>query len=152
MTGCVNCGATGDLEPVNTAGNMACRQVNLCALRAAGHDPVHVALTLIREMAKLAWADNAARQGIPWPTSPEWTAAGVLTGTDLARLHLVLEAAAEQIMSPSGFPELVRQARKDMGCRRCGAIGREDCMTSGGNRVPRTHGTWGPHWHAGRTL
>ena len=157
---CVYCGATADLEPISPGtGNLACRVTELCELRREGVDPVGLALRLARGLAKLAWHDVEARNSIR-PGSPDWvrlndTYQPALSGTELARLHLVLGAAADRI-NVSGQADsatLLAQARKDLGCRICGAIGRcEDCTTSSGGLVARTHGTWGPRWHKGRTL
>jgi hypothetical protein len=153
---CAYCRATADLEPVSPASaSQACRVTELCQLRAAGLDPVELALTVARGLAKLAWHDTEARNAAGPAGSPESAAyAPSLANADLARLHLVLDAAAGRI-DPGGqadCAEQLRRARADLGCRTCGAIGREDCTTSGGLPVPRTHGTWGPNWHAGRTL
>lgn len=153
---CAYCRATADLEPVSPASaSQACRITELCRLRAAGLDPVELALTVARGLAKLAWHDTEARNAAGPAGSPASEAfVPALDYDSLARLHLVLDAAAYRI-NVSGRGDsgtLLMRARTDLGCRTCGAIGREDCTTSGGLPVPRTHGTWGPNWHAGRTL
>lgn len=157
---CVYCQATGaaeHFEPIgNQSGNQACRQTELCQLRRNGYDPVHLTLTLVRQLAQVAWQDIEARKAAGQAGSPESASYQPMLGTDdLARLHLVLGAAAGRI-SPDGSADsaaALAQARADYGCRTCGAIGRDDCTTvTGVSEVPRTHGTWGPRWHKGRTL
>jgi hypothetical protein len=154
---CVYCHVTGlaaHFEPVNGQGNQACRQQNLCALRTTlplSGELVHVVLTLARELAQVARQDTEARNAVP--DSAQGRCRPMLSPADLARLHLVLDAAAQRIQPVPGRPEYTEQARAKYGCRTCGAIGRDDCTTvTGVTPVPRTHGTWGPRWHAGRTL
>lgn len=155
---CAYCGATADLEPINPrTGTMACRLVELCALRAADIDPVQAVLKLARELAQLGWHDVEARNAAGIPGSPERRDyRPALSDIDRARLYLVLGAAAGQL-HPFGNPgpfsgDALKQARAELGCRLCGAIGSDECHTASGGQVPRTHGTWGPRWHAGRTL
>jgi hypothetical protein len=163
---CVYCHVTGPAAHFQLTGppevqqNWACRQQNLCALRTmlpvATLEPgagelIHAVLTLVRELAQVAWQDVEARNAVPDGAQGRFQA--MLSPADLARLHVVLDAAAERIQPVSGRPEYTEQARAEYGCRTCGAIGREDCTTETGvSQVPRTHGTWGPRWHASRTL
>lgn len=153
---CVYCGAEGDLESINpVTGNQACRITELCQLRAQGLDPVQLTLTLVRGLVKQAWADIEARNAAGQPGSPRRAAfRGRLSGTDLARLHVVLTAATRWL-DVSGWADsalLLKEAELDYGCRTCGMVGSQDCVTSSGAPVPRRHGLWGPRWHAGRTL
>jgi hypothetical protein len=147
---CVYCGATDNLESINpNTVNMACAQKNLCTLRAEGHDPVQVALTLACELTALAWSDTEARNAEGGEGQ-----APALSDIDRMRLAMVLDAAARRL-PPWGtgrLSELREQVCGEYGCRVCGNIGEQDCRTPNGGQVPRTHGTWGPRWHAGRVL
>lgn len=162
MTGtarCVYCQATGPaghFEPIgNAAGNQACKQVNLCALRAGGHDPVDVVTHLARELAQVRRTDTAGQYGAgnPHPAGgPAWFRHAeayrpVLSGAQLARLNLTLGAASGWLNN-SGRAEWgtqLAQARAYYGCKRCGAMGpREACTTASGQERRR--------WHAGRTF
>ena len=112
---------------------------------------MQLALDLARGLAKLHRADVEARNAAGPAGSPERAAfQESLSGAELARLHLVLGATARQLTNSrrGEWGQQLAQARGGYGCRTCGAIGLEDCYTSSGHPVPRTHGSWGPRWHA----
>ncbi len=170
---CVYCRVTGPAAHFQLTGppevqqNWVCRQANLCTLRTVlplspGQNTgelVHAVLTLVRELVQVARTDTAERNsggtlGSLAQTRHAQAYRRMLGTQDLARLHVVLDAAADWLNVHDGdSAERLRQARAEYGCRTCGAIGRDDCVTvTGITEVPRTHGTWGPRWHAGRTL
>jgi hypothetical protein len=130
---CAYCHAAGDLEAIN-ATSVACRATVACQLRAQGFDPVQLALDLARDYGKLAARDPRA-----------------LSTRDRARLSLVLRAASDWLV-PSGRADSavsLEQARHDLGCKRCGAMGPGvPCVTRDGHPLPWSSATRG--WHAGR--
>jgi hypothetical protein len=153
---CVYCGATATLEAISPGnGSKACQNTVLCQLRAEGVDPVDLALRLNRALAQQYQAENAERYSVKPPGSPEWarhaqTYRGSLSGQDVARLRLVLRAASGWLSDSWRADSAVNhaQARADLGCRRCGAMGPDEpCLTGDGSPV-RGHGR--ASWHTGR--
>jgi hypothetical protein len=155
---CVMCGVTGLAEHFELFNrrNWACRQVTLCVLRrladgiGAGLSDASAAglvMQLTRELGQVAMADRAAAGHLrdPWGKHREAVRPHRMLSTqDLARLHVTLTAAAGWL-SDSGradWGQQLAQARADLGCRRCGQMGPQPCLTSGGNER-RT-------WHDGR--
>ena len=149
---CIYCGTPGlaeHFEQVNGR-SWACRQGELCTLRqlTAEGDPVPLVLQLARELAQVARDDRAAAGHLadPWgrhqaATRPHRT----LSTRDLARLHVVLTAAAGWLndSGSASWGQELAQARADLGCRRCGAMGPDmPCTTA--------QGTERRDWHAGR--
>lgn len=153
---CAYCGVTGLAEHFELFNrrNWACRQRTLCTLRqltdgiGAGLSDASAAgltMQLARELAQVAMDDRKAAGHLadPWGRH-DARAHRMLSTAELARLHVTLTAAAGWL-SDSGradWGQQLAEARTFLGCRRCGQMGPQPCLTSGGHERRE--------WHAGR--